>query len=597
MREFTAPDTVEVASDDNLAHTVVCHAEHRPDAVLFRRKTDGQWRPVTAAEFHRQVVDLAKGLVASGVEPGDKVALMSCTAYEWTLTDYAIWSAGAVTVPVYETSSTHQVEWILSDSGATVAFAQTDEHAKTIEQARAEAPDVKAVWTFANGAVAELTAAGAEVADEEIRRRVDAVPATALATIVYTSGTTGRPKGCRLTHHNLLHNARSATRDGLDELLHRPDASTLLFLPLAHVFARIIQTLCVENAVPFGHCGDQKQLLDDLAGFQPSFILAVPRVFEKVYNSAANKAALDGKGKIFNRAAQAARDYSRALDTGGPGAALRAKHRLFDMLVYRKLRAVMGGQVRFAVSGGGPLGIDLAHFFRGIGLVVLEGYGLTETSPIISVNLPGAVRLGTVGPPIGGTSVRIADDGEVLVQGPLVFAGYWNNDEATKDSFDDEGWLHTGDLGELDDAGYLRITGRKKEIIVTAGGKNVSPSVLEDRLRMHPLVSQCMVVGDNRPYIGVLVTLDAEALPGWLAEHGKQEMSADDARTDADVRAAIQEAVDDANEAVSRAESIKRFRIVPGDWTVEGGQLAAKMSVKRDVVAHEQQGEIDTLYA
>lgn len=597
MREFTAPDTVEVPSDDNLAQTVVRHARQRPESVLFRRKVDGQWHPVTAAEFHRQVTDLAKGLVASGVEPGDKVALMSCTAYEWTLTDYAIWAAGAVTVPVYETSSTHQVEWILSDSGAMIAFAQTEEHAQTIEKARAEAPGLKAVWTFANGAVDELTAAGAEVDDDEIRRRIDAVPVTALATIVYTSGTTGRPKGCGLTHHNLLHNARSATHDGLDELLHRPDASTLLFLPLAHVFARIIQTLCVENAVPFGHCENQKELLDDLASFQPSFILAVPRVFEKVFNSASNKAALDGKGKIFDRAAETARAYSRALDSGGPSGGLRVKHRLFDMLVYRKLRAVMGGQVRFAVSGGGPLGIDLAHFFRGIGLVVLEGYGLTETSPVISVNLPGEVRLGTVGRPIGGTTVRIADDGEVLVRGPLVFSGYWNDASATEEAFDSEGWLHTGDLGELDDDGYLRITGRKKEIIVTAGGKNVSPSVLEDRLRMHPLVSQCMVVGDNRPYVGVLVTLDAEALPGWLAEHGKAEMSADDARSDEDVRAAIQAAVDDANQAVSRAESIRRFRIVPGDWTVEGGQLAAKMSVKRAVVAREQSAEIDALYA
>ncbi|MQA05569.1 MAG: AMP-binding protein [Streptosporangiales bacterium] len=596
MREYTVSNTTEVAPDDNLARTLPRHAAERPNKVLLRRKVDGDWQPVTCKEFNAQVRSLAKGLVASGIEPGDRVALMAPTCYEWTLLDFAIFTAGGVTVPVYDSSSQSQIAWILSDSGAKLAFAKTADMAEAMRRACAEVPDVSKVWTFEDGAVDAVTALGAEVGEDEIDRRIDSRTADSLATLVYTSGTTGRPKGCQLTHRNLLSNARSATDAELRPVISSPDASTLLFLPLAHVFARIIEVFCIERAVTFGHCEDMRgSLLPDLASYRPTFILAVPRVFEKVFNSASTKATLDGKGKIFDKAADVARSYSMSLDTGGPGLGLKLQHAVFDRLVYGKLRSVMGGQVRYAVSGGGPLAPELGHFFRGLGLIVLEGYGLTETSPVISVNGPDAVKIGTVGKPIGGTSVRIADDGEILVKGPQVFTGYWNNEDATAADFVD-GWFQTGDLGSLDDEGYLRITGRKKEIIVTASGKNVSPSLLEDRLRMHQVISQCMVVGDNRPYIGVLVTLDAEALPEWVKAQGKQPLSEAEAADDPDVQRAVQAAVDDANTLVSHAEAIKRFRIVAGDWTVDGGELTAKLSLKRRVVLEKVADHVEQLY-
>ncbi|MQA81982.1 MAG: AMP-binding protein [Streptosporangiales bacterium] len=597
MREFTAPDTIEIDSGDNLAKTVARHAAERPDTVLFRRKLDDSWQPVTAAEFNTEVRALAKGLVANGILPGDRVALMASTSYEWTLVDYAVFTAGAVTVPVYDTSSQSQVDWIVGNSGAKLAFAQTPALAALLEKARGEAPALSSVWTWEDGGIDEMYQLGEDVPDDEIDRRIEGTHAESIATLVYTSGTTGRPKGCELTHLNLLSNARSATSQGLADMFTQPEAATLLFLPLAHVFARIIEVFCVENAVTFGHCKDMKNdLIADLGSFRPTFILAVPRVFEKVFNSAASKATLSGKGKIFDRAAGVARDYSKALDTGGPGVGLKVQHALFDRLVYGKLRDVMGGRVMYAVSGGGPLAPELAHFFRGIGLRVLEGYGLTETSPVVSVNLPADVRIGTVGRPIGGTTVRIADDGEILVKGPQIFTGYWQNDEAAKETFDEDGWFKTGDLGDLDADGYLRITGRKKEIIVTAGGKNVSPSILEDRMRMHPVVSQCMVVGDNKPYIGVLVTLDAETLPDWLKARGKEQLDPEQAKDDPDVQRAVQVAVDDANTLVSKAEAIKRFRIVSGDWTLDGGELTAKLSLKRKVVMERMADDVEELY-
>jgi long-chain acyl-CoA synthetase len=510
------------------------------------------------------------------------------------LADFAIWFAGAVTVPVYETSSAEQVEWILADSGAVAMILETQAHESIFEEVRERTPAVANLWRIDGGGLDALRAAGAGVDDEQIRMRREALSSSSLATVIYTSGTTGRPKGCELTHANLLAEAYNVVESTRGVVFGEKE-STLLFLPLAHVFARAIQVGCLYSRSRLGHTADVKNLLPDLATFQPTFILSVPRVFEKIYNSAEQKADAGGKGKIFRGAADTAVAYSEALDHGGPGIALKLRHALFDRLVYGKLRAAMGGNVRNAVSGGAPLGARLGHFFRGIGVTVLEGYGLTETSAGCTFNTPDAVKIGTVGRPVPGTSIRIADDGEVLVQGPLVFRGYWNNPTATSDAFSGD-WFKTGDIGELDADGFLRITGRKKELIVTAGGKNVAPAVLEDRLRAHPLVSQCMVVGDGQPYIAALITLDAEALPAWLEHHSKSPAPTAQIADDPDVVAEIQRAVDDANKAVSQAEAIKRFKILPVDFTEEGGQLTPTLKLKRNIVAKEFAGDIDGLY-
>ncbi len=465
------------------------------------------------------MVALAKGLIAAGIQAGDRVALMSKTRYEWTLIDYAIWAAGAVTVPIYETSSTEQVNWILSDSGAVASFVETQDHQLTVEQARDGVPGMRAVWGIDAGRLGTLVADGAIIPDSAVEERRAAVSADDIATIIYTSGTTGRPKGCVLTHRNMYADIANAI-PGLSNLFNE-GSSTLLFLPLAHSFARLIQIGIVTARVRMGHSADVTNLVADLGGFKPTFVLAVPRVFEKVYNGAKQRAHADGKGAIFDRADKVAVAYSMALDRPrGPGFLLRTQHTLFDRLVYGKLRAALGGECKAAISGGAPLGARLAHFFRGIGVTIYEGYGLTETSPAAAVNLESAVRLGTVGRPLPGVAIRIADDGEILIKGDLVFREYWNNPTATAEAIDADRWFHTGDLGTLDDDGYLKITGRKKEILVTAGGKNVAPAVLEDRVRAHPLISQCMVVGDGKPFIAALVTIDEEAWPTWLSEHG-----------------------------------------------------------------------------
>ena len=599
MREYSIPALAEIPAKANLADLVRRRAAEQPQAVIMRRKNGAaSWEDVTTSQFRDEVYALAGGLIAAGIEAGDRVALMSHTRYEWTLIDYALWTAGAIPVPIYDTSSAEQAEWILSDSGAKAVFVETEDFEALIAGARDRLPALEHVWRF-DPALKELVAEGADITHEAIAERAQSAGAADLATLIYTSGTTGRPKGCELTHENLLTDARNAFMGPLAAFNSIPDVSTLLFLPLAHTFARIIEVGSLEGGIVLGHCSDMNGLLPDLASFQPAFILAVPRVFEKVYNSAEQKAAGDGKGAIFARAARVAISYSEQLSTAsGPGLVLKAQHALFDRLVYGKLRAALGGKARWAISGGAALSPRLGHFFRGVGVTVLEGYGLTETSPAVAVNMPDRLKIGTVGRPLPGVSIRIGDDGEVLVKGKIVFPGYWKNEQATADTFTPDGWYRTGDLGSLDDEGFLTITGRKKEIIVTAGGKNVAPAVLEDRLRGNPLISQCMVVGEGRPFIGVLITLDPEAVAAWLAQRGKpadppfQELSADP-----ELRSELQAAVDDANKAVSRAESIRKFRLLDGDFTQEGGHLSAKLSLKRAVVASEFAADIEAIYS
>lgn len=596
MQEFTVPPAYTVPDQGNLTDSVWENAETHPDSVVFSRRLDGAWVDVTAVEFRDQVTGVANGLIAAGVKVGDRVALMSKTRYEWTLCDYAIWAAGAVAVPIYETSSAEQVQWILGDSGAVAVVVETESHAATVESVRPALPDLATVWQLDGGAVETLTAAGADVPATEVPARRAAITADDTATIIYTSGTTGRPKGCELTHRNFMFDVGNAM-PGLSGLFN-PDGSTLLFLPLAHVFARLIEVGAVATRTRMGHTADVKNLLDDLAVFQPTFVLSVPRVFEKVYNGARQKAHAAGKGKIFDAAEKVAIEYSQALDAGGAGLGLKLKHGVFDKLVYGKLRTALGGKCHAAVSGGAPLGARLGHFFRGIGLTIYEGYGLTETSAPSTVNLQTALKVGTVGRPLPGVSIRIAEDGEVLIKGQHVFLRYWHNEPATAEAIDADGWFHSGDIGQLDDEGYLSITGRKKELIVTAGGKNVAPAVLEDRLRAHALVSQCMVVGDAQPFIGCLVTIDPEAFPAWKERSGKPaEATVEELFADDELRAEIQAAVDDANKAVSKAEAIRVFRILPRDFTEEGGELTPSLKLKRNVVLKEYADEIAAIYA
>jgi long-chain acyl-CoA synthetase len=607
VREYSIPALAEIPDTANVAKVVFRRAAEQPLAVVLRRPgpagLSGAWTDVTAGQFKDEVTALAKGLVAAGIEPGDRVALMSHTRYEWTLIDYAIWTAGAIVVPVYETSSAEQAEWILSDSGARACFVETAAFEQAIDGFRDRVPALQHLWRIEPGgsgsSLASLTEAGAGVQDEVVSARAGAAKAADLATVIYTSGTTGRPKGCELTHQNLLAAVRNAFLGPLVAFTRTEDSGTLLFLPLAHVFARIIEVGCIEAGIILGHCGDLDALLPALAAFQPTFILAVPRVFEKVYNSAEQRAISEKKGAVFGRAARTAIAYSQALDSpGGPGFGLRAQHALFDRLVYAKLRAALGGRADYAVSGGAALTERLCHFFRGVGVTVLQGYGLTETTAAATVNRPDRNKIGTVGQPLPGVGIKIAEDGEILISGGIVFPGYWQNEAATKETFAEDGWFRTGDLGALDDEGFLAITGRKKEIIVTAGGKNVSPAVLEDRLRSHALISQAMVVGDNRPYVAALVTLDPEAFEPWKARHGKPaDATIASLREDPDLLAAVQAAVDDANLAVSRAESIRRFRILDGDFTIESGQLSAKLGIRRSVLAKDFAADIDALYA
>ncbi len=597
MEEFRSPVLVELDPTSNLNDLLAERVAAGPDQVMIEHKIspDGPWIPISAREFDAEVVAVAKGLAERGVQPGDHVGIMSHTRYEWTLLDWATWAAGAVPVPLYETSSAEQVAWILADSDIRLLVVETREHAASVASLGDRPGSLPDVLVLDDGAIDTLMADGAGTPDAEIVRRRAIADLDDVATIIYTSGTTGRPKGVELMHRNLAVLTVNTARD-LHEVVSAPGSRTLLFMPLAHVFARFIEVLCVPAGVVLGHTSDTTTLLADLASFRPTFILSVPRVFEKVYNASEQKAAVTGRLGIFQRAAKTAIVYSRALDDPrGPSPWLRLQHRVADVLVLSKIRAALGGQASWAISGGAPLGERLGHFYRGVGLTVLEGYGLTETTAPTVVNRPGRVKIGTVGPALPGTAMRIAPDGEIEIQGEHVFRGYHANPDATAAAFDD-GWFRTGDLGSIDADGYLRITGRKKEIIVTAGGKNVAPAVLEDRLRGHPLVSQVVVVGDQRPFIGALVTLDAEGLPGWLAAHGKPEMSVSVAVHDPDVRASLDRAVARTNTAVSRAESIRKYAILTSDFTVENGYLTPSLKVKRAEVLKDFADEVEALY-
>ena len=599
MQEISVPIAYVAKPDDNITDDVFRHAENWPDGVGLKRKVNGAWTPVTWREFAAQVRDLAAGFMAAGIRPGDRVALMSRTRFEWTLLDYAILTAGGVTVPVYPTSSLEQVEWILRDSGAVAVVAETDDQAEKIVTARAGLPGLAHVWEIDGGrfgGLADIKARGAPVTPEQVEERRRTRGAGDLAEIVYTSGTTGRPKGCMLSHGNLVANARNCMdNDGFTRVFNERH-STLLFLPLSHSYAQVIQYGAIYSRTVLGLV-DMADAVAELPAFRPTAVLSVPRLWEKAYNSAKYKANAEGHGKIFARAEAVAIAYSRALDAGGPGLMLRLRHAVFGRLVYGKLRAALGGAVEYSWSAAAPLGTRLGHFFRGCGINVLEGYGLTETSPATNSNTPDVQKIGTVGRPIPGCTIRIAPDGEVLVKGHMVFQGYWNNEAATKEMIDEHGWLHTGDIGVLDDDGFLAITGRKKDLIITSAGKNVAPTVLEDRLRAHWLVSQCLVVGDAKPYIAALVAVDPETFAQWKAENGKpQTAGMADLRDDPVLRAEIQAAVDNANTAVSHAEAIKKFAILGEDFTEAGGQLTPTLKVRRNVVMEQYAVQIAALY-
>jgi long-chain acyl-CoA synthetase len=594
--EFANPLAVAVPTTGSVVDHVVENAANEPDRVALSVPRGDAWVGVTSTEFLDQVRAVAKGIIANGVDAGERIGVMSRTRYEWTVVDYAIWYAGCVSVPVYETSSAEQIQWMLSDSGSVAVFVESEKNRRTYDEVADQIPSCTRTWVFEDGALEELAREGARISDEELEARRATLSPDSLATIIYTSGTTGRPKGCMLTHGNLMFEIDQVVW-GLPDVFLAKDSSTLLFLPIAHVFGRLIQLGCIRGGVRLGHSADIKQLLPGLASFQPTFLLAVPRVFEKVYNSAQQKAQAAGKGHIFDTAANVAIEYSEALDSGGPGLGLKLKHALFDKLVYGKLRHAMGGQMKWAVSGGAPLGARLGHFFRGIGVTILEGYGLTETSAASTVNRPKALRIGTVGQPMPGARVKIAEDGEILLGGGQIFVGYWNNPTATAEVLEPDGWFHSGDIGEIDDDGFVRITGRKKELIVTAAGKNVAPAVLEDRLRANWLVSQCMVVGDAKPFIAALVTIDPESFPAWVAQNSKGDVTVADMVNDPDLNAVIQGAIDEANKAVSHAEAIKKFAILPVDWTEEGGQMTPSLKLKRSVVMQEFADDVERLYA
>ncbi|SEC60104.1 long-chain acyl-CoA synthetase [Paramicrobacterium humi] len=591
----SVPAVVPADPTANATDLLVERVRATPNDALFSVPRSGEWVDVTAAEFHAQVVALAKGLVAAGIQPGDKIGFMCKTRYEWTLIDFAVWFAGAILVPVYETSAPSQIQWNLSDSGAVAMIVETADNFSRFDEVHADLPAIDKVWQINLGDIDKLSSSGGKVPDEEIERRRSLATGEDMATLIYTSGSMGTPKGCVLTHSNFVELSRNSAV-ALKEVV-QPGASTLLFITLAHVFARFISVLAVHAGVKVGHQPDTSKLLESLGSFKPTFLLAVPRVFEKVYNSAEQKAEAGGKGKIFRAAAETAVAYSKAQAAGSIPFGMKVKYRLFDMLVYGKLRAAMGGNVKYAVSGSAPLGEHLGHFFHSLGIVILEGYGLTETTAPATVNLPSTSKIGTVGPVLPGVSVRIAEDGEIQVKGIDVFKEYWNNPEATAAAFDGE-WFCTGDIGSLDEDGFLTITGRKKEIIVTAGGKNVAPAVLEDPVRANTIVGQIVVVGDQKPFISALVTLDPEMLPVWLENNGQDRgLSLAEAAKNPAVIAEVQRAVDQANSRVSRAESIRKFEILDVEFTEASGHLTPKLSIKRSVILDDFADTITRMYS
>jgi len=600
VKEFATPPAVEVPADLNITDLLERQVDADPKNILFGRQlSPGQWSDVSAEEFRDQVISIAKGLIGSGIEAGDRVAIMAPTRYEWTLLDFAIFYAGAVTVPVYETSSPSQVAWIIEDAGVKLLFAETAAHHKIVQRAISQEnlQGLSQIYTIEGSGLTDIRAKGANVTEDEVSARRNIAVGADLATIIYTSGTTGRPKGCELTHSNFVELSLQALGSSLGSVVHK-DASTVMFIPLAHVFARFISVLAVAGGSRVGHTSDIKELVDDLGTFEPTFLLAVPRVFEKIYNAAMLKAESEGKGSIFNKAADTAIAWSRAKQEGKIPFTLGLKHAVFDKLVYSKLRARMGGQVRHAVSGGSPLGERLGHFFYGVGIQILEGYGLTETTAPLTVNTPALSKIGTVGAPLPNCAVKVAEDGEILGRGICVFRGYHNRPELNAEIFTEDGWFRTGDVGSLDADGCLTITGRKKEILVTAAGKNVSPAQLEDLIRADAIVSQAVVVGDNKPFVAALITLDPETLPQWLKRKGLDPQTPmAELVTHETILAHVQTVVDKANDSVSRAESIREFRLLHTDFTIESGHLTPSMKIKRPLVMKDFADEVETLYA
>lgn len=593
MQEAHQPALVPFPTTGNLTDVLVDRVKSDPERILISRPLGESWQPVSARELDAEVRAVAKGLMALGLVPGDRVALMAKTRYEWTILDLAIWYAGCASVPIYETSSAEQIRWILEDSAAKLLIVETSILADLANPVR-PATCTHTLIIIEN-ILSELIAHGKSLSDEELEaRRLSSTPQT-LATLIYTSGTTGNPKGVCLTHGNFMAECANVVGYASDVFL-KEGGSTLLFLPLAHVFGRMIEIGCLTAGLHLAHCGDINRLPQDLASFRPTLVLAVPRIFEKVYNSAQTKAEEAGKGKIFAKATEVAVSYSQGLDTKKISISTRILHSAFDRLVYAKIRAGLGGRIDAAISGGAPLSPRLGHFFRGAGINILEGYGLTETTAGASLNVNGAQKIGTMGKPIPGTHFAIAEDGEILIKGAIVMGGYWNNPAATEQALTPDGYLRTGDLGAIDSDGFITMVGRKKELIITSGGKNVAPEVLEDRLRAHPLVSQCMVVGDNKPFIAALITLDPDALKSWAKANQKEGASAASLVHDSTLHDVIQEAVDHANKAVSRAESIRKFTILPEDFSIAGGQLTAKLSVKRHVVNQQFAAEIAALF-
>ncbi|MFI9102393.1 AMP-dependent synthetase/ligase [Streptomyces fildesensis] len=605
MREFTVPPMATAPQVGGLADAVFNNAADHPDQVVLGRRVDGHWQDVTALEFRDEVVAVAKGLLANGVRFGDRVAIMSRTRYEWTVFDFALWTIGAQPVPVYPTSSLDQVRWMLHDSGAVACVVEHEDHAMTIGAAVDELPQLSRLWQLDAGCVEELAAAGTHIGDEVIDRHRLAVTPDATATIIYTSGTTGRPKGCVLSHGNFMAEADNVVARWETVFANKPgeEPSTLLFLPLAHVFGRMVEVACVRHRIRLGHQPSMTaaDLLPDLAVFRPTFVLAVPYVFEKVFQAARRKAEAGGKLGPFDKSVEIAVRYAEAVEakafgTGhGPSAALRMQHQIYDKLVFSKVREALGGRVRHAISGGSAMERRLGLFFSGAGVTIYEGYGLTETTAAATANPPEQTRFGTVGQPVPGTTVHIAEDGEIWLSGGQIFQGYLNNPRATSEVLGD-GWLATGDIGALDEEGYLTITGRKKEILVTSGGKSVSPSGLEDRVRSHPLIAQCVAVGNNRPFIAALVTLDPDAVGHWLTMRGKPRLPDEELVHDPDLETEIRRAVVAANTLVSQAESIRTFRILAAQFSEERGLLTPSLKLKRKAIEKAFPEEIEALY-
>ncbi|MEU3334009.1 AMP-dependent synthetase/ligase [Streptomyces sp. NPDC002144] len=607
VRETSVPPLVPPPTHGSLADLPFDNADAAPDArVLSRRAEDGGWADVTAAEFARQVLGLAKGLISEGLVPGDRIAVMARTIYEWTLLDFAAWAAGLVTVPVYPTSSVFQTRWILQDSGAVALVTENAGQAAALGPELNQLPDLRHMWIVEKGHLDRLAELGQPVPDQEVGvRRGMLVPDT-LATVVYTSGTTGRPKGCVLTHGNFLSEVDNAI-----ELLYpifkskADDPSTLLFLPMSHVFGRMVAIACVRARVRLGHAPSlqAEDLLADLAAFRPTFLLVIPYMLEKVFNNARAKAESGGRVSVFDRAVNVAVRHAEATEarhagTGsGPSTALKAARTFYDPLVYRRIRNAMGGRIRHIISGGSPLGRRLAAFYAGAGMEIYEGYGLTESTGAATVTPPLKPRLDTVGWPLPGTRVRIAADGEILLSGGQIFRGYWDPHGGGVIPSQTDGWFPTGDIGRLDEEGYLTITGRKKEILITAGGKNMAPAPLENWLRQHPLISQVMVVGDRRPYIAALITLDMDGLSHWRRMNGKHPVPPELLVDDEELREILQRAVDEANKLVSRPESIRRFAVLPRDFTEAEGHLTPSMKLRREVVLRDFEAEVEGLYA